>query len=155
MGAYTQCPRLYDGTGFDAGEISGCAEHLVTGHGISTSANKEVRQRMKNARDLVKFTSDLVQQSVTAGLTPDQILENIRFPAYLEATPYLQPFYHRKDWIIRGMHTTWVGWDTGIGALTRLTAGEEAKRLIALLGGEEAVLEQGRNALTRENIAGR
>ena len=123
------------------------AENLVAGHGVVTIGKENVRQRLQNARDLVKFTADFVEQSVTLGLSPDQILEKIEFPAHLEADPHLQPYYHKLDWIIRGMYTKLGGWRTDINSLTRLTDKEEATRLIVLLGGETAVLKAGHSAV--------
>jgi uncharacterized sulfatase len=127
------------------------AEHLVGGHGVVTIGKDNVRQRLQNARDLVKFTADFVEQSVTLGLSPDQILEKIEFPAHLEADPHLQPYYHKLDWIIRGMYTKLGGWRTDINSLTRLTDKEEAMRLIALIGGEKAVLRAGHGAVAAKD----
>lgn len=123
------------------------AEHLVSGHGRTTSGVKAVQQRLQNARDIVKYTSDVVERSVTLGLTPDQIIEQIEFPAHLAEDPDLQPYYHRLDWIIRGMYTKLGGWTTDINSLTRLTDTEEAKRLVTQLGGSEAVLAMAAKAI--------
>lgn len=127
------------------------AEHLVSGHGRTTSGVKAVQQRLQNARDIVKYTADVVERSVTLGLSPDQIIEQIKFPIHLAEDPDLQPYYHRLDWIIRGMYTKLGGWTTDINSLTRLTDTEEAKRLIAQLGGSDAVLAMAAKAISDQD----
>ncbi len=53
----------------------------------------------------------------------------------------MQPHYHRLDWLVRGLYVKRGGWVDGVNRLVRHTRGEEAKRMLPLLGGRDKVNE--------------
>lgn len=78
-------------------------EFLVSGHGRVVRGVKNIQGRVRHAYDLVQFTCDFVERGVAKGWSPDKIIDAYAPPEHVADDPYLQTFYHRRDWILRGM----------------------------------------------------
>lgn len=122
-------------------------EVLVPGHGRLLQGADDARDVVQANIDFIRFLSDQVQRYIARGYSADQIIDRIEIPEALASHPDLQPHYHRLDWLIRGLTLKTAGFASDVTALSRLTQREEDKRLFALLGGREAVLEAAVNAL--------
>ena len=123
------------------------AEYIVPGHGRPIVGRQDVQDVLKANRDIIQFLADQVERHIILGYTADEIIDNLQLPAALATHPDLQPHYHRMDWIIRGLYTKHAGWAADNQELLRLSHSEEAKRLIAMLGGPDKLLQHAEDAL--------
>lgn len=126
-------------------------EHLVSGHGIVTSGRDNVRQRLQNARDLAIFTEDYMNRAANLGWSADEVIDNYRLPKRLAEDPYLQAFYHRLDWILRGAYVMKTGWVTDTNSLTRWTDSVEIPRLVKLMGGRDRLFAEAQAAFRNDD----
>lgn len=118
------------------------AKYAVPGHGRPLLGSEDVHDVLLTNRDTAQFLADQVTRYVVKGYSPDQIIDTLKLPPYIASHPDLQPHYHRLDWLIRGLYLKRAGWVTDLVSLSRHTDSEEAKRLIKLLGGVDAVVEE-------------
>jgi len=81
----------------------------------------------------------------SSGVGPSAI---VKLPPALADDPYLQEFYGGVEWTVRGIYADQVGWfDGNATKLFPLPEKERATKLVALIGGVDAVLAQGRAAV--------
>ena len=123
------------------------AEYIVPGHGRPIVGRHDVQDVLKANRDIIQFLADQVERYIILGYTADEIIDTLQLPTALATHPDLQPHYHRMDWIIRGLYTKHAGWAADDQELLRLSHSEEAKRLIAMLGGPDKLLQHAEDAL--------
>ncbi len=118
------------------------AQNAIPGHGRPLLGKKDVHDVLLANRDTAQFLADQVTRYVVKGYSPDQIIDTLKLPPHIAANPDLQPYYHRLDWLIRGLYLKRAGWVTDLVSLVRHTDSQEAKRLVELLGGPKAVVNE-------------
>lgn len=126
-------------------------EYVAPGHGRALVGRADVLGVLQSNRDVIQFIADQVERYVLMDYTADQIIDVMELPPHLAAHPDLQPRYHRLAWIIRGLYMKHAGWVDETLALSRHTDSEEARRLIAMLGGRDKVLDQAQKALDADD----
>ena len=93
-------------------------------------------------------------RGMNQGLTPDELVETVRLPPHLEASPYLQLFYGTVLWSVRTVFDGYLGWfDGNPTTLNPLPPVERARRLVELVGGVEALEEKMQQALDQQDYA--
>lgn len=123
-------------------------EHVVPSHtrpvlGASTSA-----ATLTAYRDGLKSVVDQTLEGIRKGERPDELAAHVKLPPALADHPFLQEFYGGVEWTVRGIYADQVGWFDGNPTnLFPLPQKERATRLVAILGGDERVIERGRAAL--------
>ncbi|MFK8020496.1 MAG: alkyl sulfatase dimerization domain-containing protein [Pseudomonadales bacterium] len=120
------------------------AKHLVPGHLHVVSGAENVQQFVLNFRDVIQFMNDQTIRLLRNGLGPLETAERIRelMPAHLREDPNLGEYYHKLDWIVRGLYTKSGGWYTGdVIDLIKITPQQRAIRFVALAGGAAALKE--------------
>jgi len=117
-------------------------EYLIPGHGRPVVGREEVYQFVRDAHDGGLYLLDQTLRYMAMGLNADEIIDRLELPPHIANNPDLQFHYHRMEWKIRGIYAKYAGWTTTDPIKkTRLTDGEEAKRLVPLLGGVKATLK--------------
>lgn len=114
---------------------------VIPGHGRLLLDRKDARDVLTGNRNLSHFLIDQVDRLINAGLGVEEIVHQIQLPDRLFRHPDLQPFYHRKDWIIRGLVMKRVGWNSEMLDLVREDGVTEARNLLDLVG--KTALEEG------------
>lgn len=122
-------------------------EYLVPCHTQPIVGAKKIREILTNYRDAIQYVHDQSIRGINAGLTPDELAEQIRLPPHLAEAPYLQPFYGNVSWSVRSMFTGNLGWFDGDAATLQLLTRKEQARLIARLAGGEKELVRHANEL--------
>jgi alkyl sulfatase BDS1-like metallo-beta-lactamase superfamily hydrolase len=162
---YKAFPNLYSirGTSFrDVGawakSIDGMRAlrpaHLVPSHTRPISGEEEIQQTLTAYRDAIQFVHDQTVQGINRGLTPDELVQTVKLPPHLASHPYLQEYYGKVAWSVRGIFNGYLGWFDGDAArLQPASPSERAARMASLAGGSEALLRAAREALQREENA--
>jgi alkyl sulfatase BDS1-like metallo-beta-lactamase superfamily hydrolase len=75
----------------------------------------------------------------------------VKLPPHLEEHPYLQEYYGKVEWSVRGVFNGYLGWFDGDAAtLEPVNPDERAKGLASLAGGAEGLLRAAREAIDDE-----
>ena len=123
-------------------------EYLISGHARPLAGRDNVRTVLENYRDALTFVLNATLDGMNRGLTPDELASSIRLPSALAGLPYLREFYGVIPWAVRSIYGGYVGWFDGNPTnLSPLPPLEEANRMVALLGSEEALTSAARSAL--------
>ncbi len=123
------------------------AEALVPSHSRPVIGAEKVRTVLTNYRDAIQFVHDQTVRLMNQGLTPDEIVAQLKLPPHLARLPYLQPFYGRVEWAVRSIFSGYLGWFSGDAVdLKPLAPEARAKRMAELAGGAEALRSKARAA---------
>ena len=109
---------------------------VISGHGRLLLDEADAGDVLTVNRNLANLLIDQVDRLIDQGLGIEQIVHAIEIPPHLVSHPDLQPFYHRKEWIIRTLVTKRIGWYTELMDLVRDDGVTEAENLAAMVGGD-------------------
>jgi alkyl sulfatase BDS1-like metallo-beta-lactamase superfamily hydrolase len=102
-------------------------------------------------RDAIQFVHDQTIRGINRGLTPDELVEVVKLPPHLAEHPYLQEYYGKVEWSVRGIFNGYLGWFDGDAAyLEPVSPDERATGIASLAGGAEGLLRAAREALDEE-----
>ncbi|WP_420104441.1 alkyl sulfatase dimerization domain-containing protein [Bosea sp. (in: a-proteobacteria)] len=125
------------------------AEAMVQGHMRPVIGRTEVARALRDYRDGIEIVLDQTLDGIRRGRTPDELVETVRLPKQLADSPYLQEFYGNVAWAVRGIYADYAGWFDGNATnLHPLTPRARGERMIALMGGVEALVRRASDALT-------
>ncbi|MNQ28202.1 ribonuclease Z [compost metagenome] len=118
------------------------ADHMVPLHGQPVSGKDKVEEVLRMTRDAIAYVHDQTVRWMNKGLTPDELVEKVKLPAYLAGyTPYLREYYGTVKHSVRQIYQGYLGWFQGDPVDLDPTPPEEkAKRLVAMMGGRDKVL---------------
>jgi alkyl sulfatase BDS1-like metallo-beta-lactamase superfamily hydrolase len=130
-------------------EFGAEVDHMVLQHGTPLSGNEEIHTVLRNYRDAIQYTHDQTMRYANRGYAKDEIARLIRLPPHLESfAPWLRPFYGSVEHAVPQIYSGAIGWFDGDPTALAPTPREQyAQRLVAMMGGREAVLEEARGAL--------
>lgn len=129
------------------------AEHMVPSHTRPISGAANVTAALTAYRDGIKSVLDQTLDGMRKGERPDELVQHVRLPPALAGNPYLQEFYGTVAWSVRAIYTDYAGWFDGNAThLFPLPEKERASRIIALAGGVERILSNGRDAMTSQQF---
>jgi alkyl sulfatase BDS1-like metallo-beta-lactamase superfamily hydrolase len=118
-------------------------EHLVPSHTRPISGKKKVREVLTGYRDGIASVLEQTLAGMNEGLTPDQIIEQVKLPDHLANNPYLQEFYGTIPWSVRAIFAGNLGWFDGNPTnLFPLDSSSRAKQMLKLVGSRGALLEK-------------
>lgn len=128
--------------------------HLVPSHTRAISGRDEVYQTLTAYRDAIQFVHDQTIQGINRGLTPDELVDQVKLPPRLAEHPYLQEYYGKVEWSVREIFNGYLGWFDGDAAtLEPVRPGERATAMASLAGGADGLLRAARRALDEESYA--
>ncbi len=118
------------------------AEHMVLQHGPPVSGGDEVAAVLEGYRDGIQFQHDQTLRLANQGYAADEIAQRIRLPPHLENwSPWMRPFYGSVAHNVPAIFNDYLGWFDGDPVVLAPTPRpEHARRLVALMGGRDAVL---------------
>ncbi len=126
-------------------------QYLVPCHTRPIIGAEKIQEILTNYRDAIQYVHDQSIRGINAGMTPDELAENIKLPRHLAEAPYLQPFYGKVSWSVRSMFTGNLGWFDGDSAdLQPLTRKEQAKLMAEIAGGEKELLRHAQELLDKK-----
>ena len=116
------------------------AEYLVPGHTDPIIGRARIQEILTSYRDALAFLLTTVIRLTNEGLTPDEMVGQVKLPEHLATHPYLQETYGQIAWSVRGIYEAYLGWFDGNATnLHPLAPSEHAQRMIELAGGVEAI----------------
>ncbi|MBW2628007.1 MAG: MBL fold metallo-hydrolase [Deltaproteobacteria bacterium] len=125
--------------------------HLVPSHTRSISGQDEVYETLTAYRDAIQFVHDQTIRGINQGLTPDELVEVVKLPPHLAEHPFLQEYYGKVEWSVRGIFNGYLGWFDGDAAgLEPANPDERASGMASLAGGAEGLQRAAREALKKE-----
>jgi alkyl sulfatase BDS1-like metallo-beta-lactamase superfamily hydrolase len=126
---------------------------LVPCHTRPIVGAKKIQEILTHYRDAIQYVHDQSIRGINAGLTPDELAEQIKLPPHLAEAPYLQPFYGNVSWSVRSMFTGNLGWFDGDAAtLQPLTRREQARLVARLAGGEKELVRHAKELLGKKEF---
>lgn len=125
------------------------AGYMVPMHGQPIYGGEKVEAVLTYTRDGIQFIHDQTIRYMNKGLTPDELVEVVKFPPYLaDYKPYLREYYGTVKHAVRQIYAGYLGWFEGDPVkLDPTPPVERARRTVELMGGRDRVLEEARKAL--------
>ena len=128
--------------------------YLVPSHTRAIPGQEEVYQTLTAYRDAIQFVHDQTIQGINQGLTPDELVELVKLPPSLAEHPYLQEYYGKVEWSVRGIFSGYLGWFDGDAAtLEPASPDERAIAMASLAGGADGLVKAARDALAEHKHA--
>jgi alkyl sulfatase BDS1-like metallo-beta-lactamase superfamily hydrolase len=125
----------------------GDAEVVFASHHWPVWGNERVRGYLARQRDVYRYLHDQTLRLANAGLTPQEIAEQIELPEALRRDFAVRGYYGTVRHDAKAVYQAYFGWYDGNPAhLDPLPPVEAGRRYVAALGGGEEVLRQGRLA---------
>ena len=125
--------------------------HLVPSHTRAISGEDEIYETLTAYRDGIQFVHDQTIQGINRGLTPDDLVDAVKLPPHLAEHPYLQEYYGKVEWSVRGIFNGYLGWFDGDAAtLAPASPDARAAGMATLAGGAEGLQRAAREALEQE-----
>lgn len=122
-------------------------EVAFASHHWPTWGAERIRQYIRNQRDTYRFLHDEGLHLANQGLVMDEIGNASFFPRELAKDSATRGYYGTLSHNLRGVYDFYLGYYDGNPAtLNRLPPTESAKRYVAAMGGDEAVLALARKA---------
>ncbi|WP_347309872.1 alkyl sulfatase dimerization domain-containing protein [Defluviimonas sp. SAOS-178_SWC] len=129
-------------------------EHILGCHGIPYSGEAAIQDMLSDYRDAILYLYDQTVRGINLGLDADAMVERIRLPDSLRASPALQEHYGEFQFGIRGVYNGIMGWyGTDTAQLKPVPRAVEAERLVTAMGGVETVLADARKWLAEGEAA--
>ncbi|MFZ4601771.1 MAG: alkyl/aryl-sulfatase [Caulobacterales bacterium] len=106
-----------------------------------------VRTYLSHQRDAYKFIHDQSVRMMNGGATPLEIAETLELPPALQADWSVRGFYGTVSHNAKAIYDRYMGWYDGVPArLNPHPPVEQAKRMVATMGGTRKVLDAARKA---------
>ena len=122
-------------------------EVAFASHHWPTWGGAHIRQYMSNQRDTYRFLHDEALNLANKGATMDEIGDAGYFPKGLNTDAASRGYYGTLSHNLRAVYAFYLGfYDANPASLNRLPPVETAKRYVAAMGGEAAVLATARKA---------
>lgn len=122
-------------------------EVAFASHHWPTWGTPNIRQYIANQRDTYRFVHDQAMNLANKGQTLDEIGDATFFPKALAADASSRGYYGTLSHNLRGVYNFYLGYyDANPASLHRLPPTETAKRYVAAMGGEAAVLATAQKA---------
>ena len=123
------------------------AEVAFASHHWPTWGNANVRQFVANQRDTYRFLHDRALNLANQGETMPELANASFFPKGLAADASSHGYYGTLSHNLRAVYNFYLGYyDANPATLDPLLPAESAKRYVAAMGGEAAVVAMGRKA---------
>jgi len=117
-------------------------------HHWPTWGNAEVVDHIKAQRDIYKFMHDQTLHFANQGYTINELADLVKLPQELENNWAVRGYYGSKSHDVRAIYNYYLGYFDGNPAhLDPLSPEEVGRRYVKVMGGPEAVLAAGKQAL--------
>jgi alkyl sulfatase BDS1-like metallo-beta-lactamase superfamily hydrolase len=123
------------------------AEIAFASHHWPVWGKDNIRAYLANQRDTYRFIHDRALHLANQGLVMDELGSELFFPKGLAADASSRGYYGSLSHNLRAVYNFYLGYyDANPASLQRLPPADSAKRYVAAMGGEAAVIAAGRKA---------
>ena len=130
------------------------AEVLISAAARPVVGKDNIRETLQGYLDGASFVLDQTLRGILGGKGPDELRHLVRFPKYLDETPNNLQNYGEISSYSPAIYYQSVGWyDNDAANLKRVEPGDEANRMVALIGGRAKVLAAANDALEKHEFA--
>jgi hypothetical protein len=130
-------------------------DYLIFMHGGNISNAQTAQEAFSVEHDALQNIKDETLKYIGYGYDVDDIVATVRVPANLVNSPYAQPWTADVAAIVRAVYHDYLGWFDGDPAhLNTIPSLEWAQRFLDLAGGEHAVLQNAKQAITEHSRSG-
>lgn len=128
-------------------------EHMLPGHGKAEYGKKTVDGILITYRDAMQYQHDQAIRLINQGKNGDELANEIKIPDYLTLDPFTVQTYGNTKTNVRSFYTGYISWFDGNAAnLDPLPKVEEDTKLVAAMGGRNAVFKLSEKALKAGDI---
>lgn len=129
-------------------------EILLNTHTRPVVGGEECLRRLNGYMDQITLTFDQTLRGILGGLGPDEIRHEIFYPPHLAEVPENAQVYGESIHFPAAIYQYAIGWfDNDVTKLFSIHPRDEAERLVALMGGRDAVVTAAADALERNEYA--
>ncbi len=130
------------------------SEVLISAAARPVVGKDNIRQTLQGYLDGASFVLDQTLRGILGGKGPDELRHLVRFPKYLDEMPNNLQNYGEISSYSPAIYYHSVGWyDNDAANLKRVEPGDEARRIVALMGGRSKVLAAATDALDKKEYA--
>ena len=127
------------------------AKWLLPGHTIAIEGHETINRVLGNFRNALDYILTQTLEGMNAGKSADQLASEIQLPSEYAELPYLAEHYGCVEWTVRAIYSAYLGWFDGNPThLHPLSPEKHSQKMIALIGGAQAVLDAARIALSQK-----
>lgn len=121
---------------------------LLPSHTQPVVGKDLINRQLTDYRDGIQWVYTATVRGANAGKTLEALAEGVALPPHLRAQTALDELYGQIDWSVRAAYTNELGWFDGTAqALYPLPVEEQARRVVEMGGGLDAVLKKAEAAL--------
>jgi alkyl sulfatase BDS1-like metallo-beta-lactamase superfamily hydrolase len=114
--------------------------------------NDFIVERIQNYRDAIQYVHDQTIYWMNLGYKRDQLAEVVVLPEPYASDPWLQEYYGTVAHSVRNIYNGYLGWwEADATQLARPGFIELSRQYVEAMGGRDAVLEEGQDAVKAEN----
>jgi alkyl sulfatase BDS1-like metallo-beta-lactamase superfamily hydrolase len=130
------------------------AEVLISAASRPVVGKDNISETLQGYLDGASFVLDQTLRGILGGKGPDELRHLVRFPKYLDEMPFNVQSYGEISSYSPAIYYHSVGWyDNDAANLKRVEPGDEARRMVALIGGRTKVLAAASDALKKKEYA--
>jgi alkyl sulfatase BDS1-like metallo-beta-lactamase superfamily hydrolase len=130
------------------------AEVLISAAARPVVGKDNIRETLQGYLDGASFVLDQSLRGILGGKGPDELRHLVRFPKYLDEVPNNLQNYGEISSYSPAIYYQAVGWyDNDAANLKRVAPDDEARRMVALIGGRAKVLAAANDALEKHEFA--
>ncbi len=129
-------------------------EALISAAARPVVGKDHIRRTLQGYLDGASFVLDQTLRGILGGKGPDELRHWVRFPKYLDEMPNNLQNYGEISSYPPAIYHHAVGWyDNDAANLKRVAPADEARRMVALIGGRTKVLAAATDALEKKEYA--
>ena len=129
------------------------AEVVLPGHGDALIGADKVVEVIEPYRDGINYVLEATLQCMDEGMSPDEIVNEVKLPPELADLPQLQEYYGTIEWSVRGIFSGYFGWFDGNPThLGTMNVKDKAEKTIKMMGGSGNILSEIADAVSKEDM---
>ncbi|WP_340112127.1 alkyl sulfatase dimerization domain-containing protein [Maribellus mangrovi] len=129
-------------------------EILSNTHTRAITGKEEVARRLTGYMDQLTLTYDQTLRGILGGLGPDELRHAIYIPEHMKNIPENAQTYGETVHFPEAIYQYVIGWfDGDVTKLFAIPPTEEAERMVKLIGGQEKVIAEAKQALENNEFA--
>ncbi len=115
--------------------------YLIPGHTLAVIGADNIRETLTSYGKAIRYVYQETLKGINQGQSIEELAQEVKLPPELAKLSYLQEYYGKVSWSVRGIYQGLTGWYDGHGTdLSPLPPSYRARELVALAGGADKLL---------------